>query len=420
MISLNLEKILSNLKKIKYPFLDQIVFSGFNFLLGLLIIRLFNLKIFGEFSYFWLIYLFIYTIQNSIILTPLISKYYFIPQIKKKNYVSSIFLIQTFFCLILFLILNFFYYQNYFFIEIILYDKYIQSFTLTVCASQFYHFSRKLLYCEKKYKKIFFIDLIIYSLCICVLIFINYKFNIDLNNIFEILSLTYFLGFLFNFRFLLKIEYLPKNFKKIFKQNYDIGKWLTINAVVQWLSNNLWMVNTGIILGATSLGVLRACQSIIQVLNVIYQILENILPEKITNKIKSNKSEIFIFVINFIKINIKYILLLTLLIILFSKIILNVLFGEEIMNYYSALIILSLSLPFIFLRYPINIAFKSLSETKYIFFSNLVPTIVTLILSRYIIENFGFHASLFGILLNQILISSIMFGFFMNFLKIRI
>lgn len=414
-----MKKILSNFKNIKYPFLDQIVFSGYNFLLGLLIIRLFDLKIFGEFSYFWLVYLLIYTIQNSIILTPLISKYYFIPQIKKKNYVSSIFLIQIFFCLLLFIILNFLHYQNYFFTDIMLYDKYIHSFTLMVCASQFYHFSRKLLYCEKKYKKIFFIDLIIYSLSICVLIFINYKFNKDLNNIFEILSLTYFLGFLSNFRFLLKIEYLPKNFIKIFKQNYDIGKWLTITAVVQWLSNNLWMVNTGIILGATSLGVLRACQSIIQVLNIIYQMLENILPEKIVNKIKSNKTATFIFVINFIKINIKYILLLTLIITLFSKIILNVLFGEEIMNYYLSLIILSLSLPFIFLRYPINIAFKSLSETKYIFFSNLVPSIVTLILSRYIIENYGFHGSLFGILLNQILISSIMFSFFMNFLKIR-
>jgi len=63
-LSLNMKKILSNLKNIKYPFLDQIIFSGFNFLLGLLIIRLFDLKIFGEFSYFWLVYLLIYTIQN--------------------------------------------------------------------------------------------------------------------------------------------------------------------------------------------------------------------------------------------------------------------------------------------------------------------------------------------------------------------
>ena len=72
------KKNYSNIKNIKYPFFDQIIFSGFNFLLGVLIIRLTDLETFGKFSFFWLVYLFVFAIQNSLILTPLISKYYFI------------------------------------------------------------------------------------------------------------------------------------------------------------------------------------------------------------------------------------------------------------------------------------------------------------------------------------------------------
>ena len=264
--------------------------------------------------------------------------------------------------------------------------------------SQFYHFNRKLLYCEKSYKKIFFIDLFIYTLSLLILILIYSNYKLNLNYIFLTLAFNFFLGSVLNYKFFFNINFYPKLFYKILKQNYNLGKWLVITSIGQWFSNNLWIINTGIILGNTSLGAIRMCQTIIQALNIFYQVLENIMPEKITTKIKSGNKKLPLFIYNFIKTNLNYILFLTIFIIIFSKFILTILYGIEISEYNAHLIILSFSIPFIFARYPINLSLKSLNKTKYIFISNLIPILLTIILSKYLIEKFSIYGSSFGIL----------------------
>lgn len=403
-----INKNYSSEKKIRYAFLDQIVFSGFNFLLGVLIVRFSGLEIFGKFSFFWLLYLFVFTIQNSLILTPLISKYYFISPKNKNNYVSSIFLVQIIFCILSTLTLIFFFNQTFFFKNYLIDINFLNHFILMTLFSQFYHFNRKLLYCEKRYKKIFFVDLFIYTLSLFILIFIYLNYELNLNYIFLTLTLIYFLGFTSNLKFYLKINFYPKMFYKIFKQNYNLGKWLVITSIGQWFTNNLWILNTGIILGNSSLGVIRMCQSIIQSLNIVYQVLENIMPEKISTKIKSGDKKLPLFIYNFIKSNLKYILFLTIFIIFFSKIILNILYGLQMSSYNIYLIIMSLTIPFIFARYPINLSLKSLDKTKYIFISNLIPILFTIISSKYLIEKFSIYGSSFGILFTQIFITIIM------------
>ena len=67
--------------------------------------------------------------------------------------------------------------------------------------SQFYHFNRKLLYCEKNYKKIFFIDLFIYTLSLLILILIYSNYKLNLNYIFLTLALNFFLGSALNYKF---------------------------------------------------------------------------------------------------------------------------------------------------------------------------------------------------------------------------
>ena len=62
--------------------IDQVIVSGSNFLSSILILRYLGIKEFGIFSFFWLIILFIYSIQQSLIISPLFSNS---PKYKNSN-----------------------------------------------------------------------------------------------------------------------------------------------------------------------------------------------------------------------------------------------------------------------------------------------------------------------------------------------
>ena len=57
------------------------------------------------------------------------------------------------------------------------------------------------------------------------------------------------------------------------------GQWLLYAAVVQWLSSNLYVMTSGLLIGVGALGVLRFVQTLLGVVNIILQTLENfVLP----------------------------------------------------------------------------------------------------------------------------------------------
>ncbi len=57
------------------------------------------------------------------------------------------------------------------------------------------------------------------------------------------------------------------------------GQWLLYAAVVQWLSSNLYVMTSGLLIGIEALGVLRFVQTLLGPINIVLQTLENyVLP----------------------------------------------------------------------------------------------------------------------------------------------
>ena len=58
----------------------------------------------------------------------------------------------------------------------------------------------------------------------------------------------------------------------------------TYHSLTQWFSGNLWLINAGIILGPFNFGIIRACQTLLNVLNIIFQSIENFVPSEASEK----------------------------------------------------------------------------------------------------------------------------------------
>jgi len=75
---------------------------------------------------------------------------------------------------------------------------------------------------------------------------------------------------------------LPKmdTLTKYLKIHLIDGQWLLYASVVQWFSGNLYVMTSGILIGIEALGVLRFVQSLLGVINILLQTIENyVLPQ---------------------------------------------------------------------------------------------------------------------------------------------
>jgi O-antigen/teichoic acid export membrane protein len=408
-----LKKIFSNnyiIPSHYFIFIDQMVVSAGNFLLSIIILRFLGLEAFGIFSFYWLFLLLINGLQTSYIISPMLTN------APKQNhstvnyFYGGVLIQQLIFTLlissIIFITLKFLSnFSSIYQTE----DNYLQ-FSLIVIATQFHQFLRRLLFSKNLSFRALLGDFVTYFLLIISLLYLNFLEQFILTNVWWLFLYTFLLGCIINLSIIFTLDYKFKNSYEAIKENWIIGKWLLVTSLSQWFSGNLWLVNAGLILGPYTFGIIRACQTLLNISNIIFQSIENFIPAAVTRKFEfGGIKEMDIYLKKF---TIKYLIITSLIvfmIILFSKYLLDFFYGNETANHYQILIYLSLIIPINFLQYPLNYGFRTLAKTKPIFISFLCSTIFALLASKIIITNFKIQGLIFGLYASQIIILFILY-----------
>lgn len=390
------------------PFLDQAVVSGTSFLLSIFILRLLGLEIFGIYSSFWLIILFINSMQLSGITNPMLTNVNHYSENEHNFYYSSIFIHQLIFNIIIIFLIKIIFFLCLYINLIKNLPETLNQFIFALISIQFFQFFRKFLYSKKKFKKILVSDLIIFLTLFTILIFLEMNNKLELKSIFISLGIAYVFGSLINlFSFIEKLKFSLSKFLIYTKDNFKIAKWMVLSSITQWFSGNLWVVNTGLILGLSQLGILRACQQIVQIINLLFQTFENIVPVEITQVYLKNISNINKYIKNFLTKKIIIIILMVLSLSMFSKFILEIFYGNNISKYNYILIFLSFNIFLVFFRIPYSSALRTLGSTKGIFLSSLIASIFALLISKYIISKFQIYGVLFGLFFTELILTTI-------------
>lgn len=412
---------MTNILKINKKILtlfDQIIVSGSNFLISILILRYLGIEEFGVFSFFWLIILFIGSIQQSLIISPLFSNS---PKYKLSNlnlFYGNIFIQQI--TLIIITILAFYLFSKLFDFVSSEYDliKYFYALSLLIVFFQLYNFFRKLHYSRNLFFNIFIIDLIIYLIFFIILIYYNLNNSLNLLIVLKILTFIFIMGTLLSFKLYKYFKFKKKLFFKIIKENWSISSWLVLSNIIQWFSANLWLINIGLILGPFYLGIIRACQTILNISNLLFQTLENLYAQRIS-LIFQNKGKLEMN--NYIsKLNLKGLfitILLSFLIYFASELLLKIFYGEDVSKFKHILSILAFMIPLNFLNYLIPYGLRALRKTFPIFLSYLSTSIIALLFSKLIIEKYEINGFLFGVYLTQIIILIITISSYFYILK---
>jgi O-antigen/teichoic acid export membrane protein len=396
------------LKKIKNKksliILDQMLVSGSNFILGILLARYLGIEGYGQFALLWLVVLFFSGLQLAYVISPMLTL-----SGKKSSgvldkYLSSIIFLQFFF--LIFIIIGL-----YFFFEIAVYFNkqwdigdlklYI---IFTTILFLFQDFIRRYFIIKAEYYKLIFLDSIAYLGQLGIVLYFTYIDTLELKLVFLAISISFSLSFIFGYVQIKKTSTSRVYKKLIFLKNWQISKWLVYTAILQWGSGNFFILASGAILGSWSVGVIRVMQNTMGVFSMLFQALENILP---INLSKIYKKYGYKRMINYFKLQLKYgtiiFTLLALFISIFSFEIIGLLYGELYVEYSYLLV----GFVFIYMfNYIITLQrylLRTLELTQVIFTSYIATTAYAIISSSLFIGYFKIDGVLIGVLTMQLL-----------------
>ena len=385
-------------------FLDQVMVSGSNFILGILLARNLGIEGYGYYSLIWLVVLFFSSMQLASLISPMMSLGPKKNVIAQNNYYFTMIVIQFFYaCLSMLLAFLFFRLIGVFKDEWAIGDlSYLVSIFIFVFLLQ--DFLRRYFFVKIKSFTVLIMDSFSYLGTIGVIAYYTVYDSLTLNIIFFIMISMYAVSALIG---LTQIKYFYFNKRYtfyIFKKNMLFSRWLISSSLLQWGTGNFFILLAGSILGASAVGAIKAMQNLMGVFHVVFLALENILPMKFSQIYHTQGIESLSRYLRK-NINFTWIIFLPFLLIvtLFSKDIVGLIYGSEYVNDAYLLIWFMVIYVFIYIGMLLRYVLRSVEDTKSIFTSYVVSLLFSMVTAYPLIELFGLDGVMIGMLGIQII-----------------
>lgn len=182
------------------------------------------------------------------------------------------------------------------------------------------------------------------------------------------------------------------------------GSWLFSSAIIQWWSNNLFVVASGVFLGAKLLGVFRLVQSLFGILNILLQTVENYIIPQAAKKLTISEADSKQYIKQLSRKGVVVFgTLLTLLFVFSEPVLLNVA-GEEYAGFGYVIQGMCILYLVIFLGYSNRIAIRMLVLNQHFFIGYVLTFGVSIFLFNYLLQNWALTGAIAGLIINQLVL----------------
>ena len=197
-----------------------------------------------------------------------------------------------------------------------------------------------------------------------------------------------------------------------------MSNWLAGSALLMWLSGNYFFISVGVLMGPVAVGILRATGNIIGITNILFQGLENIIPQSASKYfIQSGIPGLISYLLKVCIFGGTVVLLLAIFLSVFSEQIINLLYGQEYSGYGYVLIWYSIISIFSYLVLTLTIGLRTLENTKPQFISYVVTVIFSVLAANVFVTKFELNGAMAGMLINQVIMLIVTAFFFLRTCK---
>lgn len=381
-------------------FLDQVMVSGSNFLLGIILVRTIGLEEYGIFALLWMSVLFALGINQAFITKPLLS---IAPKLKAEeqtHYLAGLHSIQ-YFLSAFFLVAGTILYSGAQLFFAYDFAPFIPLISMIIFCQTIHDFYRKTYLILNRVTKVFMLDLIVHIGQILGILILLFFEKLTITNLLWIILLANILSVLSG-KYTQKFSLL--NYKKILIRHFHFSKWLLGTSILQWLSGNYFIIVGASILGTSAVGAIRMVQNVMGLCHILFLAMESIIPIEAARHYQAEGENSLIQYL--IKITKKTGLGFSLLLLgigLFASPILSLIYGTSATDYSYIVVAYTLLYFLVFIGHPFRFYLRTIEKTSPIFFAYCFGALFSLSCAYPLLNQLGIHGLLFGLLFTQLI-----------------
>ena len=398
---------------------DQAIVSGGNFLVTILLARWLSTGEFGSFAVIWLILMFASAIQQALVVAPMMTLFSKSesPQAFISNSLVQIVLyiaiVATFVWITLHFFGSFFWATNYTSVP-------VHALPLLFTGFLIYDFSRKLLLVRQWYLKAIIMD----GLALLVVLsgvsalYISGFFNLqNFVVLYSFTQLSLAIGFLFQHNF---TGISAKSLKDQIQQHWQYSRWLVVTSVLQLFAGNFYIITAAALLGPVAMAAIKVVQNIMGLINVLFLAMENYVPVKAAHIFNNEgKQKLFQYLKNNTWQQAIPLVLILSVILLGAESILQLIYGQEFMQYANILRLFTGLYLVNYIGIPFRFAIRTLHRNGWILIAYAVSVVSSLAFAHYFISWWGLAGVAIGMIISQLTLNFTLMSSFLPKIKLK-
>ena len=272
--------IISRHSTLTWSLVDQMIISGMNFVVAILLARHLGVSQFGQFSLVWLVVVFVQGLQQGATTSPMMSIGPKQSLVTYRIYYSVVFAHQLIFAVL----------STAFVIAgLLVWDQFSQEwnvrpFLWPLCGMVFIHqtqdFLRRYFFAINKSQISVILDFVRYGgqALALLLLFLFSPWQPGVAGVLWTMLIAASASILVVLGRIDKFDWSWAGWWSVTRRHWNFSKWNVGIVLAAWMSGQVYYFITGALLGSSAVGILNAAQTIMGVTNVLFQAMQNFMP----------------------------------------------------------------------------------------------------------------------------------------------
>jgi O-antigen/teichoic acid export membrane protein len=392
-----------------WALVDQAIVSATNFLTNMMLVRFMGLREFGIFALAWMSVLLVNSLQNALIIAPMMSIW---PKQEEKDrpfYLGAVVfqeLILAIFCLVLVLSVlrtaaSFFHHAEL--VELAL------PLAVSAFAYQMQDFVRRYFFAAHQSRRALADDALSYLTQLPILFVLHRAGYLTSATALWAMAGTSIVGLAVGWFWVEPIQFHWEWIRSIASRHWKVSRWLIGSSLLTWASTNLFVIAAPMYYGPAAAGVLKASQNLMGATHVWFQGLENVVPVETARRLRQSGVPAMLAYTRSILIKWGG------LTVLFATVMavapsfwLRLMYGPALGQYGYILRLYALLYVILFIGAPLRACLQALEFTVPIFWSYLAMTVMAFACAFPLARRLGLSGSLMGLIGAQVLFQGIL------------
>ena len=263
----------------RFAFLDQAVASGGNFVAAILLARALGIYEFGRFALAWMLVEFVGSLQFAAIIQPMLNIGAKQGEADRNRYYHAVIVQQAAACIVfgftvgLGVALLGWLTSNPTLIEVAL------PLCIAIITYQIYEFCRRYLFARDRPAEGLCTDLLRFGVQLGAIVALPIAWpDATAEAGIWIVTIACAVAITVGGRFLGSVKWDAIALRGVVSRHWQFSKWLLPSSLMFWTTSEVYMVVSGLVLGAAATGALKAATTITGVLNILLLALNNFAP----------------------------------------------------------------------------------------------------------------------------------------------